>query len=128
MKEFKIGPTCGKCGGVMTPENAKIRPELFLHDKCLPEEFQRAWSSARHPHEPEIPPSIDSDGRCRVCRLLVENDTLRTGLDRLVALYGHYAELLNQYDGGTRIRFNSGQEWLDRLSELKAKADKEIPG
>jgi len=23
--------------------------------------------SAKHPHEPEIPPDLDSDGRCLVC-------------------------------------------------------------
>lgn len=33
-------PTCGKCGGVMTPENARHSPELFLHDRCLPPELQ----------------------------------------------------------------------------------------
>ncbi len=30
-------PTCGKCGLEMTPGNARIHPELFLHDACLPE-------------------------------------------------------------------------------------------
>ena len=34
------GPTCGKCGGVMTPANSRKRPELFLHDDCLPAEAQ----------------------------------------------------------------------------------------
>ena len=33
-------PTCGKCGGVMTPQNASVRPELFLHDACLPDELK----------------------------------------------------------------------------------------
>jgi hypothetical protein len=33
-------PKCGKCGGVMTPKDSKIRPELFLHDACLPDELK----------------------------------------------------------------------------------------
>jgi len=33
-------PWCGKCGGAMTPENARLRPELFLHDACLPDELK----------------------------------------------------------------------------------------
>lgn len=28
-------PTCHRCGGAMTPETARQRPELFLHDACL---------------------------------------------------------------------------------------------
>lgn len=39
-------PRCGKCGGVMTPQNAKVRPELFLHDACLPEELRPALRRA----------------------------------------------------------------------------------
>jgi hypothetical protein len=40
-------PTCGKCGGMMTPQNARQRPELFLHDACLPDELKPAprWPS-----------------------------------------------------------------------------------
>lgn len=33
-------PVCGKCGKVMTPQNAFMRPELFLHDDCLPDEYK----------------------------------------------------------------------------------------
>lgn len=32
-------PTCAKCGMPMNPANSKIRPELFLHDACLPTEL-----------------------------------------------------------------------------------------
>lgn len=32
-------PTCAKCGMPMNPSNAKTRPELFLHDACLPSEL-----------------------------------------------------------------------------------------
>lgn len=35
-------PTCEKCGGLMTPDNSRIHPELFLHDRCLPEELRPA--------------------------------------------------------------------------------------
>lgn len=32
--------------------------------------------SNQHPHEPEIPPVLDEEGRCRVCQLLVAGQTL----------------------------------------------------
>lgn len=35
-------PRCGKCGKVMTRENARLRPELFLHDACLPDGLKPA--------------------------------------------------------------------------------------
>lgn len=42
-------PTCGKCGGEMTRENARLRPELFLHDACLPDELKPpAVSRCKH--------------------------------------------------------------------------------
>ena len=33
-------PTCGKCGGIMTPQDSRIHPEFFLHDACLPDELK----------------------------------------------------------------------------------------
>ena len=33
-------------------------------------------ASPLHPHEPEIAPSIDEEGRCRVCHIMVERDEL----------------------------------------------------
>ena len=33
--------------------------------------------STKHPHEPEIPPALDPEGRCLVCRILVERDEAR---------------------------------------------------
>jgi hypothetical protein len=33
-------PRCGKCGVVMTQADSRLRPELFLHDACLPEELK----------------------------------------------------------------------------------------
>ena len=35
-------PMCHKCGRAMTPENARIHPEYFLHDACLPDELRPA--------------------------------------------------------------------------------------
>jgi hypothetical protein len=34
-------------------------------------------------------------------------------------LQKHYASLLNQYDDGKRIGFDSPEEWIARLKELK---------
>lgn len=45
-------PLCGKCGEVMTPENARMRPELFLHDACLPDELRPAASIKAVPQDP----------------------------------------------------------------------------
>lgn len=35
---------------------------------------QSNTASPLHPHEPGIPPALDSEGRCRVCGLLVKLD------------------------------------------------------
>ena len=40
-------PTCAKCGLEMTPQNARHRPELFLHDACLPDELRPSSSALR---------------------------------------------------------------------------------
>lgn len=40
---------------------------------------------------------------------------LQTALKELVKLQSHYAGLLNQHDGGLRLRFASAAEWIDRL-------------
>lgn len=61
---------------------------------------QSASASPLHPHEPSIPPSLDGEGRCLVCGLLVERDKARERAhsaqeeaDRLAAeldsTYGH---------------------------------------
>lgn len=33
-------PICEKCGLPMTPQDSRLRPELFLHDRCLPEDLR----------------------------------------------------------------------------------------
>jgi hypothetical protein len=42
---------------------------------------------------------------------------LKVALDKLAGLQAHYAGLLNDFDGGQRHPFKSGQEWIDRLVE-----------
>ena len=47
-----------------------------------------ATASPLHPHEPEIPVTLDDEGRCRVCGLLVQ-------LDEVVAALGQAVEALD---------------------------------
>ena len=49
-----------------------------------------AFSSERHPHEPEIPPAWNEDGRCLVCALgvlmdrqIARNEELRGALEKI---------------------------------------------
>jgi hypothetical protein len=44
---------------------------------------------------------------------------LLTALDESVKLQSHYAELLNAYDGGTRLTFKRTSDWLERLRKLR---------
>jgi len=47
-------------------------------------ETEQIQASERHPHEPQIPPALDADGRCLVCRILGERDGLRFALEGLL--------------------------------------------
>ena len=42
---------------------------------------------------------------------------LQYALEESVKLQNHYAGLLNDYDGGCRMRFQSARAWLKRLDE-----------
>jgi hypothetical protein len=42
----------------------------------------------RHPHEPQIPPVLDEDGRCLVCLLLVAVDEAEQSLRMVGPLVG----------------------------------------
>ncbi len=53
-----------------------------------------------------------------MARLIGENLRLSKGLAELVKLQAHYATLLNGYDGGKRMTFESADAWLARLDEL----------
>lgn len=61
---FGDAPNCAKCGLAMTPENSKRRPELFLHDECLPDELKEAYDSVEPAHERIVP---NRESNCRHC-------------------------------------------------------------
>ncbi len=46
--------------------------EAALRSASQEEEQDQPTVSEKHPHEPEIPPVLDAEGRCRVCALLVQ--------------------------------------------------------
>lgn len=39
-------------------------------------------------------------------------------LQHLVKLQSHYAHLLNMYDGGHRMEFESAEHWMQRLEDV----------
>lgn len=43
--------------------------------------------SPLHPHEPEVPPTLDDEGRCLVCRAMVlsEHEGFKAGFERAKA-------------------------------------------
>lgn len=45
---------------------------------------------------------------------------LQHALKESVWLQSHYAELLNQHDGGRRLTFNSADDWLARIAVVEA--------
>ena len=47
---------------------------------------------------------------------------LRNALFGSVTLQAHYAELLNQWDGGERLTFSSPAEWMARLMSLPGRS------
>jgi hypothetical protein len=49
------------------------------------------------------------------------NAELRRALRASLRLQAHYAQLLNQYDGGSRMIFADVPEWLARLREVDAR-------
>ncbi|SRR6266446_3962516 len=86
-------PICMKCGLVMTPQNARRHPELFLHDGCLPvydtkkceHEFLEASVNVSCLHEGEGGPvhRWQADVRivCRMCQLPFRFIGLPAGVD-----------------------------------------------
>lgn len=42
---------------------------------------------------------------------------LMIALEESVKLQSHYAELLNMYDGGKRMKFDHVTDWINRLKE-----------
>jgi hypothetical protein len=45
-------------------------------------------------------------------------EILRKGLNESVKLQSFYAQLLNDYDGGKRRGFETGEVWIARLKEI----------
>lgn len=52
-----------------------------------------------------------------VAKLVFDRERMSNALDESMKLQSHYAELLNDYDGGKRVGFQSGEAWMDRLDE-----------
>lgn len=56
------------------------------------------------------------------CTLCPKKDAeiarLQIALRESVMLQSHYAELLNQYDGGERRGFVGPEDWMKRLKEI----------
>jgi len=53
-----------------------------------------------------------------------ELEIVRNGLKESIKHQAHYAQLLNQWDGGERIVFKDVQQWLDRLKNIKEEGEK----
>lgn len=52
-----------------------------------------------------------------VAKLVFDRERMSNALDEAMKLQTHYAELLNDYDGGKRVGFQSGEAWMERLEE-----------
>ena len=44
--------------------------------------------------------------------------TEKEAFQRLIELSNHYAKLLNDYDGGSRLVFKTPGEWIERMESL----------
>lgn len=49
---------------------------------------------------------------------MTRKELLEIALENSVELQSHYAELLNLFDGGKRMTFKSGKEWIKRLVNI----------
>jgi len=54
------------------------------------------------------------------CESTERIDALQYALTESVKLQSHYAELLNQYDGGKRMTFADADAWCTRLLSVKS--------
>ena len=56
----------------------------------------------KHPHEPEIPPHFDADGRCLICVMICKRDNAIRERDEWAAMCGRYkqerVDARQQYD------------------------------
>ena len=51
----------------------------------------------------------------------VSKEELWEALDQALKIQCFYANLLNTYDGGTRFRIQSVENWVDRLRTIREK-------
>ena len=56
-------------------------------------------------------------------KLMKRIEELECALEESVKLQSHYAELLNMWDQGRRLRFKDAAEWMKRLQMLKEYVD-----
>jgi len=77
--------------------------------------------SAMHPHEPQIAPQYDKEGRCLICCLLVKLDDAEAKLKE----YRHRNDSLSQELGNTSLklmaenmRLKVATDALKRISEI----------
>ena len=51
-------------------------------------------------------------------------EELEKALYESLKLQSHYAELLNMYDNGRRMQFDTVEKWIDRLRFIKQDKEK----
>lgn len=76
--------------------------------------------SCRRYHAQIVQGSGVLEGGKTISQLEEECAELSIGLRESVKLQTHYAKLLNGYDGGQRMAFDTHDEWLERLRTLRA--------
>lgn len=76
-------------------------------------EFELGASFLAH-HGQSIPPEAIELRTFLRRAIIAEN-----ALEKSVKLQSHYAGLLNQYDGGERMVFESADDWVKRLFETE---------
>ncbi len=103
-------PLCGKCGKSMTPENARIRPELFLHDACLPDELKtRAMEPICSSQESPGPQTVEE------ARMFLEG--VQSGLTRYAVAIGHSA-LKRENPTIAKLLDEAGWECIEMFEKL----------
>jgi hypothetical protein len=56
--------------------------------------------------------------KSKISQLETDKKILENGLKRSLKLQSHYAKLLNIYDDGERVGFDTIDEWLNRLARI----------
>lgn len=58
-----------------------------------------------------------------IAQFVIDAIKYKDALEESVKLQSHYANLLNMHDGGQRMQFKSGDEWVKRLAYVRDNAD-----